>query len=156
CRRSSISAVSCGTCLVAAEAKVEQNSSRNDWYEARVGFVTDLFFFEVLHDALGRVETERAAPSEHYGVDALYEIAWIEEVCLASTRRPATLRDAADGSLAIREHDRAACQPARKREMPDTDPGYLRDPPGARRWCLAVCRHRENHAAGQSRTDRPS
>ena len=126
---------------VAAEAKVKQDGARNNRHHALRGLVADVPLLEILDDALRRVEAEGAATRQHHGVDAFDEIGRIEEVCFARARCAAALRDAADGTFTINQHDRASRRPLGERVMPDLQPGDIGQPlASSRRRLRQRCR----------------
>ena len=83
----------------------------------------DVLLFEVFRDALGGVEAECAAAGEHDRVDSLDHVERIQKIGLARSRSAAALRNAADGAVAVREHDRTARLPPGSVKWPTRMPG---------------------------------
>ena len=68
---------------------------------------------QALDDAVGRGETEEPPPAEHDGVDAVDEVARVEQVGLPRARSPAADVHAADGAAVRGQDHRGPGQPAR-------------------------------------------
>ena len=71
----------------------------NDGHHAGGGRKADALHFEIPHDALGDVESERAAAGEEDGVNALDEGAGAEQVCLTRAGGCAAHLDAANRAV---------------------------------------------------------
>src|SRR5262245_17740412 len=157
CRRSRglVSAISSWTCFRGAyERQIEDDCGGNDRHDAGVCFVADVLLFQKFHDARSDVETKCAAAGEDNGVDTLHEVGRVEQIGFTCAGSAASLRDAADRTVAVGENDRASGEPTRQGEMTNADAGHLRDPLCGRPRTLTECIHRE-HQEGERTREHP-
>src|SRR5262249_6939752 len=90
--------------LAVAHCEVIKDRCGNDWNFSARGRIAGAMFFEITHDAVGRVETERAAAGENNRVHLIHSIRWLQKIRFTRAGCRTAHVDTRDRAAFVQDH----------------------------------------------------